>query len=1010
MRTALPIRLASQGAGTPQTADEAKPLSRLRNLQRSVLRRRTRIAPTEQPPAYGAELAEALFPQASRVRTENSEKQDTTSADMPEGGHGVQPNHLVAGRCEGPIITCQEGPDASIDLSARQHTQTRRNVLKGSSVHTDCGADTTHVQRHVSSQAGTPGEGSQLKSTEDEDGSTTTENWRLAAARRPMANGAEDQSAPASKPNIGSGSGDGDLGAMFVKNGTRKLHLPDIVSAKKSSVPVVRVAGTLPWKGFGRGGNLSSRIGTVDQDVLPLVSAFETNFFMARQDSRLPRMNDLCKTSGHSQVVTTVKANGDAVLKGLNTSQRAAVLADRYEACIVLAGPGSGKTRVLTHRIAYLVKEFGVSPFQILALSFTNKAAQEMKERVSKILQMQLEAWATDGGSRLGMGTFHSICAQILRKHGSQVGVAEDFVICDASDARQVVSRLLKEHEGIAPDSSKVGELVSMISRLKHDRDGNMGEILPRPLYRRIVQFKVEYDTQLRSMKQLDFDDLLLETRELLERSPQVLKRLQNAYQYVLVDEWQDTNRVQFDIVSLLAGRHQNLFVVGDADQSIYKFRGANSGNVAEFTNTFPNATEIILERNYRSSGCIVAASQAVIEGNLKRQHKRMSTLNEFGEKVVLRETAGDKQEALFVVSTLKDLVRSGAVSSVADVAIMYRTNSQSRLLEECCILEDIPYRLLSGTKFYDRREVRDLVAYLRVLSNTSDDNAFRRIANTPPRRIGKKTLDTLESYSQSRRVSLRKGLDQLLEAFLSDESVAQQLNIRKNTMKSLVDLHSVLSLLQKKSDPYIREMLDDNENETVQRESVDSLLEFVIKQIKYREYLQNAGENESRVGGAEKAAERIRNVDELVRAASRFSSLSGYLDSVTLMTEASDRQEESTFEDPARRAAVSLTTLHGGKGLEFEAVFITGAEDNTIPFKSPSDEEDLEEERRLLYVGMTRAKRLLFITWRAKKLMLQGGKAFSRDSVGPSRFLKVLPPELVNGYELMRNRNDGDQ
>lgn len=756
-----------------------------------------------------------------------------------------------------------------------------------------------------------------------------------------------------------------------------------------SHISLTRGNGRLPWKSDNLRDTAQLSIET-EVVRLPFLSLYTNGPSFQRKEWKLPRPGfRQIKFANSSATENLNNSDCSPILESLNEYQRHAVISDPNQACLVLAGPGSGKTRVLTHRVAYLVKKHNVSPYRILAVTFTNKAAEEMKKRVAELLGIKFSpAWAQDGGPRLALGTFHSISARILRKHGSETGITSDFVICDTSDTRQLISRLLKNEQGSTPDYSSISEAVAAISKLKNDRDGQLEKFWPRRVWRRINELRNLYDKELRAMNHLDFDDLLLETKKLLQTSERVRGTLQETYEHVLVDEWQDTNHVQFDIVSLLSAKHENLFVVGDADQSIYKFRGADSGNLERFMEEFPNAAKIALEENYRSSGCIVAAAQAVIEGNTDRPSKKMTTVNDFGAKVILRETLDDRQESQYVVSTVKSLLRENSLRSYSDVAILYRTNAQSRLIEEAFIQNDIPYRLLSGTKFYDRQEIRDLVAYLRVLSNPADDTAFRRIVNTPPRGIGKKTQEEFEQFCLERQVPLVLGLSELLKLYTNGDVSDGAIGMGRAATQKLAGFADMLSKLQKRSESFLSD-----EEPSPGSDCVDTLLTAIIEEVGYRDYVEKREGNGS--AASEKVLERLGNIEELVRASSRFSSLHRYLEGVTLMVDTMHKGAGNADNGSSDRASASLMTLHGGKGLEFGAVFIIGAEDSVIPI-SRGAKGDIEEERRLLYVGMTRAKEHLQITWRAKKLVLQGGKAFSRESSGPSRFLDDIPAELV--------------
>lgn len=787
---------------------------------------------------------------------------------------------------------------------------------------------------------------------------------------------------------------------------------------REGAFSMVRGDGSLPWK--RRSGRVLDPCAYYAEGEFRVldIEQFTNSAGLTRGNWKLPRKTLLFSrgsvsrrenyenksgTTGRHQRETT---DFSAILKGLNDLQQEAVLSDPEKACLVLAGPGSGKTRVLTHRFAYLVKKYDISPFNILAVTFTNKAATEMKIRISALLGQKFAPDWAESGPRLSVGTFHAACARILRAYGSKIGVNSNFDICDTSDSRQLVSRLLRTSQNGTSDASAVRMNQDMISKLKNDSEGNessLKKVWPPFVYKRISELRRTYDQELRSMNKLDFDDILLEARKLLITCPEALDELQDRYAYILVDEWQDTNHVQFDLVSLLSEKRKNLFVVGDADQSIYKFRGADSGNVRRFVETFPEAVTIALECNYRSSAAIIGAAQAVIEGDSKRPDKKMMTLNKFGNKVLLRETYDDRKEAQFVISTITSMLEKGNIGSFSDVAILYRTNAQSRMIEEVCVQSNIPYRLLSGTKFYDRQEIRDLVAYLKLLANPADNDSFRRAVNVPPRGIGKKTIDELEKFSSVRNVPLLTGLGLLVSAVESGDTADCNVDLKRNAVSKLAGFHELYEKLLLVGAPCGTncESLA-NGGKQSPKAGVDLLLTSIIKETEYTEYLEKRSDAFSEDDEAsEKARERVGNINELVRAAARHADLHRYLESVNLMEQKSWEDTNGKETKEGGKEAISLITLHGGKGLEFGTVFIIGAEDNMIPIARAKEEETVEEERRLLYVGMTRAKQHLIITWRAHKSISQRGKIVAKvQSAGPSRFLDEIPKEFARRVE----------
>lgn len=569
------------------------------------------------------------------------------------------------------------------------------------------------------------------------------------------------------------------------------MGITDISSATESKY-IYRYNVCLPWKGRdARAAQLEP-----DQVEVPLLSSFSSRFSDGRQPYLLPRQSVTTNQPKRASMqkpmpkspTTAIPVDADKndlILSALNNEQEHSVTTDGLRACLVLAGPGSGKTRVLTHRIAYLVHKCGAHPSSILAVTFTNKAAEEMKNRVSHLLR-SLSADEDDVANageedpivqRLSVGTFHWLGVRLLRQYSSNIEVQTDFDICDSSDSRTVVSRVLKRFKGSSVDSQKVREMTALISKLKNEPEGERRDTWKDGLYNKVREVQMLYDKELRSMNMLDFDDLLLETRRMLVDCPDVLTELQDRFQFVLVDEWQDTNRVQFDIVSRLSGNHRNLFVVGDADQSIYKFRGADSGNMDRYRRVFPNAEQVVLSSNYRSTDNIVQAAQAVIEQNRHRPRKRMVALNENGDDVKLVAVPDARREASFIISAICDLVQSGAVRSFSDCAIMYRTNAQSRILEEIFVQDDVPYALNSGVRFFERKEVKDVIAYLKVVCNHMDNNALERIINTPPRGIGKVTVDVIELHAQRTQLSLFEAIESLLSTTDANEDGRQTLN-----------------------------------------------------------------------------------------------------------------------------------------------------------------------------------------------------------------------------------------
>lgn len=712
------------------------------------------------------------------------------------------------------------------------------------------------------------------------------------------------------------------------------------------------------------------------------LASFETPPEFVRGDSSLPRASFALpvptlyvpsepdnSNSGDSNVVSA-----EAILENLNEQQRQAVTSDPSKACLVLAGPGSGKTRVLAHRIAYLIHAFKVPPAAIISVTFTNKAAGEMRSRVSKILSQFGSGRDIDDDTlydRLTVGTFHWVCARLLRKFGSNVGVSNDFQICDMEDSRIVLSRTIKKYlHGAAPEARVVNILSSQISKLKNDKGAELKKRLPGPRYGEIVRWRDLYDADLRAMNMLDFDDLLVETRRLLQESSDVRIQLQERYRHVLVDEWQDTNNVQFDVVALLAGKADNLFVVGDVDQSIYKFRGADSGNIERYLEAYKGANKIVLSMNYRSTVNIINAAKEVIEQNNNRPEKDMLTINVEGEKVKLLGVYSDWEEARFIIKSIEKLLKSSQISSLSQCAIMYRTNAQSRPLEEACLLYNIPYILQSGIRFFERREIKDILAYLKILFNPEDDSALVRVLNVPPRGIGKRTLELIELYANRKKLPLVKAIDEMMGHEDSKNSVMDELNIRATTLKRVKGFHDVICNLRQDSN----KIMYASES---QQGRVGDVIAAIVHRINYVGHLSSEEQTESR----SKSLDRIANIQELARAACRFDDPSAFLQRAALMS------GPQSDEDNGNSGAIWLSTLHGSKGLEFDAVYISGLEDGIVPLLRDGTIEDIEEERRLLYVGMTRAKKFLTLTWRRTR---NSGKKSNADTA-PTKLSRFL-------------------
>ncbi|MSQ41791.1 MAG: hypothetical protein EXR65_01965 [Dehalococcoidia bacterium] len=637
-------------------------------------------------------------------------------------------------------------------------------------------------------------------------------------------------------------------------------------------------------------------------------------------------------------------------LDALNPAQRHAVTV-RGGPLLILAGPGSGKTRVIAHRIAYLVRTLAVPPWRILAVTFTNKAAREMRERVERLLEEDARA--------ITLGTFHGICARMLRRDGQQIGIPSGFVIYDRDDQLSLVRRIEKE---LHVDSKRFapGAVLSAISAAKNHRLDAAGYAGAVGSYFEEVVARVfeQYDHALTESAAVDFDDLLGRTLELFQRAPAVCDRYAERYLHLLIDEFQDTNVVQYELARALTSKHGNITAVGDPDQSIYSWRAADVRNLAHFRSDFPGTEVVLLEQNYRSSARILRVADAVIRRAEGRPEKQLWTANADGERVVEHSARSGEEEAMYIASEVQRLTRGGRAP--ADCAVMYRTNAQSRALEEAFLYLGIPYRLVGGTRFYDRREVRDLLAYLRLVQNEMDSVAFQRIVNVPPRGIGDRTLEHVLAVAA--------------ETGLAPLAVAAKLARGDAALPALPALRADSRLAL---DGFVR--LVDSLRERRERFSVADLLDEILRDVGYRQYLQDSDEAH--------ATTRWENVEELLEVARQYQDLEGsrslasFLEEVALVAD---------VDDPAVATpnAVTLTTLHAAKGLEFPVVFMPGLEEGLLPHvRSLDDPQQLEEERRIAYVGMTRAKERLYLL-HAGSRFYQG---MQRRSIR-SRFLRDVP------------------
>ena len=638
----------------------------------------------------------------------------------------------------------------------------------------------------------------------------------------------------------------------------------------------------------------------------------------------------------------------------LNPPQREAV-AQTEGPVLILAGAGSGKTRVLTHRIAYLMDEKGVNPWNILAITFTNKAAQEMRERVDNLVGF--------GSESIWVSTFHSACVRILRRHIDNLGYDTNFTIYDTDDQKSLMkdvcrkmnidTKIYKERSLLAQISHAKDELLTPDDmEMKAAGDYNMKKVAS--VYR-------EYQAALRKNNALDFDDLIVKTVELFEKCGAVLEYYQERFKYIMVDEYQDTNTAQFKFISLLAQRYQNLCVVGDDDQSIYKFRGANIGNILGFEHVFPDARVIRLEQNYRSTRNILNAANQVIANNTERKAKTLWTENEEGSKVHFRQFLNAYEEAEYVAGEIGKLKRNG-LGNYRDCAILYRTNAQSRIFEEKFIAANIPYKLVGGVNFYARKEIKDLLCYLKTINNARDDLAVQRIINVPKRGIGATTLGRVQDYADNMGISLYEAL-----------RVAEEVPSIGRSLSKIDGFVTFIQMLKSKADVL----------------TVEEILQEVIDSTGYVAELEAEDTEESRA--------RIENIDELISKTVAYqeameeqnqpATLSGFLEEVALVADIDTVDPDQDY--------VLLMTLHSAKGLEFPKVFMVGMEDGIFPSHmtiSYGDDGEMEEERRLCYVGITRAMKDLTLTC-AQQRMIRGETQYNRVS----RFVREIPRELVD-------------
>lgn len=637
-----------------------------------------------------------------------------------------------------------------------------------------------------------------------------------------------------------------------------------------------------------------------------------------------------------------------------NEQQKEAVLHTEGP-LLILAGAGSGKTRVLTHRIAYLIEEKGINPWNILAITFTNKAAGEMRERVDNLVGF--------GSESIWVSTFHSMCVRILRRHIDLLGFDTNFTIYDTDDQKtlmkdickllQIDTKIFRERSLLAAISQAKNELVTP-EEFRIQAQGDFSR-------QKIASVYEEYEKQMRANNALDFDDLLVKAVQLFQTQADVLDYYQERFRYIMVDEYQDTNTVQFELVRLLSAKYRNLCVVGDDDQSIYKFRGANIRNILDFEQVFPDAKVIKLEQNYRSTSNILNAANAVIRHNHGRKDKTLWTDNGEGDKINVRQFDTAFDEAEYIVGDIRERVESGK-AAYNDHAILYRTNAQSRMFEEKFVTANIPYKIVGGINFYARREIKDLLAYLKTIDNGRDDLAVRRIINVPKRGIGLTSINRVQEYASGREIGFYEAL--------------RAVDLIPNIGRGASKLESFVALIEHfKTDA--KEL------------TISELMQEILEETGYIESLKEEG--------SEEAESRIENIDELISKITAYeetcedrdepATLNGFLEEVALVADIDSLDESNDY--------VVLMTLHSAKGLEFPHVYLAGMEDGIFPSYmtiTADDPEEVEEERRLCYVGITRAEEELTLTC-ARRRMIRGETQYNKMS----RFLKEIPMELLS-------------
>ena len=652
------------------------------------------------------------------------------------------------------------------------------------------------------------------------------------------------------------------------------------------------------------------------------------------------------------------------LLQGMNDRQAEAVQSTEGP-LLIMAGAGSGKTRVLTHRIAYLIEEKMVNPWNILAITFTNKAAREMRERAIDLNPRTQDTL---------IATFHSMCVRILRRDADHIGYNRNFTIVDPGEQRTLMKRILKELN-VDPKKFTERTILGTISNSKNDLvTAESYAKNANDLYTEIVAKAYKrYETELKRSESMDFDDLIMNTILLFDKNPDVLAYYQGKFQYIHVDEYQDTNHAQYQLVQLLAKRFKNLCVVGDADQSIYGWRGADMQNILDFEQDYPEAKVVLLEENYRSTKTILQAANEVINNNKKRRPKKLWTQNADGENIIYHRSGDEREEANFVAGQINHELQENK-RQYSDFAVLYRTNAQSRAIEEALLKSNIPYTMVGGTKFYSRKEIRDVVAYLNVIANVRDNISFERIVNEPKRGVGPKALETLRDFAAQQNVSLLEASRDVTLSSLKGKAASELFNLA----------HTLLNLA------------DD-----VDQFTITELVEKVLDKTTYKKALEvqtTSLEAQNRLENIEEFLTVTKSFDDkeaenAVEGETGLDKLSRFLNDLSLVADTDSYDETSQ---------VTLMTLHAAKGLEFPVVFLVGMEEGVFPLsRQAEDEDELEEERRLAYVGITRTEEVLYMT-NASSRMLFGRSSYNQ----PSRFLREIDDELLTYTGQARKAN----